>query len=169
MSTFARWFAVLGVLATVPAAGLLGAGVGELLRTPDGGIGLLLEREGPVIGFAVTAVFLFRTATGLRDERTWALHVGMGLAALLALGGLATLVGGGWLLASLGAAPQLALAATPLSLGAVLVGTRLLVGLWSTSPYALPFDRADLRALGTLAGVLLMAAIGHVLVTGLAS
>jgi hypothetical protein len=169
VATFARWFAVLGVLASLPAAGLLGAGIGELLRTPNGGIGLLLEREGPVIGFAVMAVFLFRTATGLRDERTWALHVGMGLAALLALGGLVMLVGGGWLLASVGASPQLALGITPLSLGALLLGTRLLVGLWSTSPYALPLDRADLRALGTLAGVLVLAAIGHVLVTGLAS
>ncbi|HEX6127998.1 MAG TPA: hypothetical protein VF071_03145 [Candidatus Limnocylindria bacterium] len=169
MSAFARWFAVLGVLASLPAAGLLGAGVGELLRTPDGGIGLLLEREGPVIGFAVMAVFLFRTASGLRDERTWALHVGIGLAALLAVGGLAMLVGGGWLLGSIGAAPQLAPATTPLTLGAVLLGTRLLVGLWSTSPYALPFDRADLRALGTLAGVLVLAALGHALATGLPS
>jgi hypothetical protein len=93
----------------------------------------------------------------------------MGLAALLALGGLVMLVGGGWLLTSVGASPQLALGITPLSLGALLLGTRLLVGLWSTSPYALPLDRADLRALGTLAGVLVLAAIGHVLVTGLAS
>lgn len=169
MSRFARWFAILGVVAALPAAGLLGAGLGELLRAPGSGAGLLLEREALVIGFGVIAVFLFRTASGLRDDRTWALHVGMGLAALLAVGGLAALVGGGWLMGSLGAAPQLALATTPLSLGSVLLGTRLLAGLWSASSYALPFDRHDLRALGALAGVLALAVLGHVVVIGLGS
>jgi hypothetical protein len=169
VSGYARWFAILGVLAALPAAGLMGAGVGELLRSPDSGAGPLLEREAVVIGCAVMAVFLHRTASGLRNERTWALHVGMGLAALLAVGGLAALVGGGWLMASLGAAPQLALATTPLSLGALLLGTRLLVGLWAASSYALPFDRNDLRALGALAGVLALAVLGHVVVMGLGS
>ena len=169
VSTFARWFAILGVVVALPAAGLLGAGVGEFLRAPDAGAGVLLERETLVIGCGVIAVFLFRTASGLLEERTWALHVGMGLAALLAVGGLAALIGGGWLMASLGASPQLALGTTPLSLGAVVLGTRLLVGLWSVSSYALPLDRDDLRALGALVGVLAVAVLGHVVVTGIGS
>jgi hypothetical protein len=129
----------------------------------------LLDRETVVIGLGVLSVFLFRTASGLRDERTWALHVGMGLATLLVLAGLATLLLGGRLAGALYGAPQLVLGTIPLSLGALLLGSRLLVGLWRTSDYALPLDRADLRALGTLAGVLALAVLSHVLVTGIAS
>lgn len=169
MARFARWFVVLGFVAVLPAAVLLGAGVGEVLRGPERWAERLVEREAVVIGLGVLAVFLFRTASGLRDERTWALHLGIGLAALLALSGLAALLFGGRLAGALYGAPQLVLGTIPLSLAALLLGSRLLVGLWSTSPYALPFGPRDLRALGALAGVLGLAVLSHVLVAGLAS
>jgi hypothetical protein len=169
MAAYARWFVILGVMAVVPAALLLGAGVGEALRWPDRWPDRLLEREAVVIGLSALSVFLFRTASGLRDGRSWALHVGMWLAALLALGGLATLLFGGQLAGALYGTPQLVLGTIPLSLAALLLGSRLLAGLWTASDYALPFDRGDLRALGTLAGVLVLATLGHVLVSGIAS
>jgi hypothetical protein len=169
MARFARWFVVLGMIAALPAAMLLGAGVGEVLRGPEQWAERLVEREAVVIGLGVLSIFLFRTASGLRDERTWALQLGMGMAALLALGGLAALLLGGRLAGALYGAPQLVLGTIPISLAALLLGTRLLVGLWSTSPYALPFGARDLRALGALAGVLVLAALSHVLVAGLAS
>jgi hypothetical protein len=169
MARFARWFVVLGVIAALPAALLLGTGVGEVLRGPEEWAARLVEREALIIGLGVLSIFLFRTASGLHDERTWALHLGMGLAALLALCGLAALLLGGRIAGALYGAPQLVLGTIPLSLAALLLGARLLVGLWSISPYALPFGRRDLRALGGLAGVLTLAALSHVLLVGLAS
>lgn len=169
MSRFARWYVVLGVATALPAALLLGTTAGELLRQPRAGLETLLQREGLVIAFGVLSVFLFRTAGGLRDERTWGLHLAMGLAALLTLAGLGGLVFGGALMEAMGLARELVLGTVPLTLGAILLGARLLVGLWPHSELALPFGWRDAAALGSLAGVLALAVLSHVLVTGLAT
>lgn len=169
MSRFARWFVILGVSTALPAALLLGMTAGELLRQPRDGVETLLQREGLVIACAVLSVFWFRTAAGLRDERTWGLHVGLGLAGLLTAAGLAGIVLGGALMEAMGLARELVLGTIPLSLGASLLGARLLVGLWPYAGLALPFGWRDVAALGALAAVLGAAVLSHVLVTGLAS
>lgn len=169
MSRFARWYVLLGVATALPAAMLLGTTVGELLRQPRAGLETLLQREGLVIAFGVLSVFAFRAASGLRDERTWGLHLAMGLAALLAVSGCGGLVFGGALMEAMGLARELMLGTVPLSLGAILLGARLLVGLWPHSALAVPIGRRDVAALGALAGVLGVAVLSHVLVTGLAS
>jgi hypothetical protein len=169
MSRFARWYVLLGVVAALPAATLLGTAAGELLRQPRAGLETLLQREGLVIASGVLSVFAFRTASGLRDERTWGLHLAMGLAGLLTLAGLGGLVFGGALMEAMGLARELVLGTVPLSLGASLLGARLLVGLWPHSELAIPLGRRDVAALGALVGVLGVAVLSHVLVTGLAS
>jgi hypothetical protein len=171
MARFARWYVLLGVVAAVPAALLLGLSAGELLRRPSDGLTGLLQREGTVLVLGVLAVFLFRTAAGLRDERAWALHLGMALAGLLAMAGVAGLAAGGAIMEGIGLAPQLVLGTVPLSLGACLLGTRLLVGLWphSALPQPQPFGWRDLRALGALAAVVVAAMLSHVLVAGIAA
>ena len=168
MARFARWFVLLGVTAALPAALLLGLSAGELLRQPSHGITGLVEREGVVLVLGVAAVFLFRTAAGLRDERRWALHLGMALGGLLGVTGLVGLVAGGAFLEGVGLDRQIALGTIPLSLAATLLGARLLVGLWPVSALPQPFDGRDLRAVGTLGAVIVVAMISHVLVTGIA-
>lgn len=171
MARYARWFVLLGIVAAVPAALLLGLSAGELLRRPSEGMTGLVQREGIVLALGVTAMFLFRTATGLRDERAWALHLGMALAGLLALAGVVGLVAGGAIMEGLGLAPQLVLSTVPLSLGSCLVGARLLVGLWphSALPQPQPFGWGDLRAIGSLVAVVVVATLSHVLVSGIAA
>jgi hypothetical protein len=169
MSRFARWYVLLGVATVLPAALLLGMSVGELLRQPRAGIETLLQREAVVIACAVLSVFFFRTAAGLRDERSWALHLAMGMAGLLTLAGLGTLIFGGALMEAVGLARELVLGTIPASLAALLLGTRLLVGLWPHSELALPFGWRDLAALGALVAVLGIAVLSHVLVTRLAT
>jgi len=168
MARFARWFVLLGVVAALPAALLLGLSTGELLRQPRDGVTGLVQREGIVLVLAVAAVFLLRTAAGLREERGWALHLGMGLGGLMSLTGLTGLVAGGAILEGIGLARELVLGTIPISLAATLLGARLLVGLWPFSALPQPFDGRDLRALGTLLAVLVVALISHVLVTGIA-
>jgi hypothetical protein len=171
MARFARWYVLLGVVAAVPAALLLGLSAGELLRNPTEGMTGLRQREGIVLALGVMAIFLFRTAAGLRDGRAWALHLGMALAGLLALAGIAGLAAGGAIMDGIGLAPQLVLGTVPVSLGACLLGTRLLVGLWphSALPQPQPFGWRDLRAIGTLAAVVGAATLSHVLVAGIAA
>lgn len=169
MPTLARWFVLLGIVAALPAAILLGSTVGELLRWPSRGLEQLARHEGWVIGLGVAATFLFSTAAGLRDSRAWGLLLGVIEATVLAGAGLATLVVGGALMEAFGAAPQLVLATVPLSLAAILFGARLLFALWRESDFAVPVSRQDMRALATLAGVVVAAAIGHALAAGLAS
>lgn len=168
MTRFARWFVLLGVATALPAAILLGSGIGELLRRPALGFTGLVEREAVLIGLAVASVFLIRTADGLRHEQSWALYLGLGLAVLVGLAGFAGLVVGGALLESMGMARQLVLGTVPLSLAALLLGARLTVGLWGCTDLALPFGWQDVGALGALGGVLAMAAASHLLVRGFA-
>jgi hypothetical protein len=169
MARFAGWFVILGVGAALPAATLLGSTVGELLRRPNAGLDALLQREGMVLGLGVLALFLFRTASGLRAERTWGLHLAIGMSALLVLAGTGGLVGGGAFMEAMGLARELSLGTLPVSLGAVLLGARLLVGLWPFSELALPPGWRDVGALGALGVVVLTAMLSHVLVSGIAT
>lgn len=169
MSRFARWFVLLGIMSALPAAVLLGAGAGELLRQPSLGPAHLLA-QGPLIGpLAVSATLLFGTAAGLHAARRWALLLGLGQAALLMLAGAGMLTFGGALIEATGGAPQLTLATVPISLGAALFGARLLTALWRESGLVIPFDREDARSVGTAMGVVAGVVLGHVLVVGLAS
>ena len=168
MARFARWFVLLGVVAALPAALLLGLSAGELLRRPSDGLVTLAQREGIVLVLGVLAIFLIRTAAGLRDERKWALHLGMALASLLALAGIAGLVAGGAIMEAVGLSRELMLGTVPLSLAAGLLGARLLVGLWPFSALPQPFGWRDARALGSLGIVIGLAMLSHVLVAGIA-
>jgi hypothetical protein len=169
MSRFARWFVILGIMAALPAAVLLGAGAGELLRQPGLGLAHLLI-HGPLIGaLAFSASLLFGTAAGLHAMRHWALLLGFGESVLLMLAGVGMLMFGGAVIGAVGGAPQLALGTVPFSLGAVLFGARLLTALWGESGFVLPFDRDDARTVGTAVGVVAGVVLGHVLVVGLAS
>jgi hypothetical protein len=169
MARYARWFTFVGVMAALPAALLLGLSAGELLRRPSAGIEALVEREGIVLLLALAAVFCLRTAAGLREERAWALHLAMALAVCLALAGVAALLVGGALLEGIGVDRQFVISLMPVSLAAILFGTRLLVGLWPLSALPQPFAWRDLRAIGTLVAVLGAAVLGHVVVSGLAA
>ena len=169
MSHLTRWFVLLGVCATLPAAALLGIGAGEVLRGSDLGLAPLLEHEAPVLGSIVGATFLFSTAAGIHDSRRWALLLGIAEAAVLMAAGVGALVGGGALMRALGGSPQLVLGTLPLGLAAMLLGARLLVELWRASDLAPPVNRTDLQAVGALAGITAMALLGHVLAAGVAS
>lgn len=169
MGHLARWFALLGVLALVPAATLLGAGVGEVLRRPEAGIEPLLAQEALVIGLVVGATFLFSTAAGIRDSRRWALMLGLAQSAVLIVAGVGVLAVGGPVIRALGGSPELTLGTLPIGLAAALLGARLFAELWRASDIALPVSRMDLRAIGALAGVTAMALLGHVLAAGVAS
>lgn len=169
MSHLTRWFVLLGVFAALPAAMLLGAGVGEVLRGSDPGLAPLLEHEAMVIGSIVGATFLFSTAAGIRDSRRWALLLGIAEAAVLMAAGIGALVGGGAFIRALGGSPQLVLGILPVGLGAMILGARLLVELWRASDLALPVSRTDIQAVGALAGITAAALFGHVLAAGVAS
>jgi hypothetical protein len=169
MSHLARWFALLGVLALLPAAVMLGAGMGEVLRRPGDGIEPLLAHEAPVIGLLVGATFLFSTAAGIRDSRRWAQMLGLAEAAVLIVAGIGAIVAGGAIIRGLGGAPELSLGTLPLGLGAALMGARLFVELWRASDFVPPIGRTDLRAIGALAGVTAVALLGHALFAGVAS
>ncbi len=169
MSHLTRWFVLLGILALLPAATLLGGGAGTILRRPDAGLEPLLEHEGPVIGLLVGATFLFSTAVGIRDSRRWALMLGVAEAAVLMAAGIGALIAGGAVIRALGGSPQLTLGTLPLGLAATLLGARLLVELWRASDIALPVARSDLQALGALAGATAAALLGHVLAAGVGS
>ncbi|HSM38399.1 MAG TPA: hypothetical protein VK838_03635, partial [Candidatus Limnocylindrales bacterium] len=125
VSQLARWFVVLGMLAILPAALLIGGSVGEVLRYPSLGIAEVVRHEAAVVLLAVIATFLFSTAAGLHESRTWALVLGMAEAALITLGGLVLLVGNSGLLAAVGAAEILALGLIPVGIAAALMGARL--------------------------------------------
>jgi hypothetical protein len=169
MSHLTRWFVLLGVIALLPAAMLLGIGAGEVLRGSDRGVAPLVEHEALVIGLGVGAAFLFSTAAGIRDSRRWALLLGLAEAAVLMAAGVGALVGGGAFIRALGGSPQLVLGTLPLGLAAMLLGARLLVELWRASDLAPPVSRTDLQALGALAGITAVALLGHVLAAGVAS
>jgi hypothetical protein len=169
MAHLTRWFVLLGVLVALPAATLLGAGVGEVLRTPEAGMQPLLAHEALVIGLLVGATFLFSTAAGIRDSRRWALTLGLAEAGVIILAGICTVVAGGPVMRALGGAPQLTLGTLPLGLGATVLGARLFAELWRVSDIALPIARKDLQAVGALAGVTAVALLGHVLAAGVAS
>lgn len=162
-----KWFVVLGIGALIPAAMLVGGSVGEVLRHPSLGSAEVLRHESQVLALAVAATFLLSTAAGLRDGRRWALLMGMAVAGLLLALGAALLVGNAGLLSLFGMPRFLGLAAVMLGLGALLSGARLLRSLWSASTLALPFGRADLRAIGGLGLVVVAGAIGHVIAAGL--
>ena len=169
VAQLARWFVFLGLLAVLPAALLVGGSVGEVLRHPSLGAAEIVRHEAPVVLLSVIATFLFSTAAGLHESRTWALVMGMAEAALIVAGGLVLLVGNSNLLAAVGAPEVLALGAIPAGLAAVLLGARLFRALWRAADFALPFGAADLRALGALGAVALAGTIGHLLVSGVAS
>lgn len=168
MARYARWFTLVGVVAALPAALLLGLSAGELLRRPNAGVEAIVEREGIVLLLALAAIFCLRTATGLREERAWALHLAMALAGGLALAGVAGLLVGGALLERIGIDRQFVISTMPFSMAAILIGARLLVGLWPLSALPQPFGWRDLRAIGTLVAVLAVAVLGHVVVIRLA-
>ncbi len=169
MAHLTRWFVLLGVLALLPAATLLGAGAGEVLRSPQGGIGPLFAHEALVIGLVAGAIFLFSTAVGVRDSRRWALMLGLAEAGSLILAGICTIVAGGPVIRALGGAPELTLGTLPLGLAATVLGARLFAELWRASDFAVPIARADLQAVGALAGVTAVALLGHVLAAGVVS
>jgi hypothetical protein len=169
MTHLTRWFVLLGVVALLPAAVLLGAGVGEMLRRPELGVEPLIAHEAPLIGLAVAGTFLFSTAAGLRDSRRWALTLGLAEAGALILAGVGTIVAGGAVIRSLGGAPELTLGTLPLGLAAALMGARLFAELWRAADFGVPIGRTDLQAIGALAGVTAVALLGHVLVAGVAS
>ena len=169
MTHLARWFVLLGALALLPAAVLLGAGVGEMLRRPELGLEPLLVHETPVIGLAMGAIFLFSTAAGVHDARRWALTLGLAEAGVLVVAGIGTIVAGGAVIRALGGSPQLTLGTLPLGLATTLMGARLFAELWRAADFAVPIGRTDLRAIGALAGVTTVALIGHVLAAGVAS
>ena len=159
----ARWFVILGLLALLPAAVLLGASFGEVLRHPSLGIGEILRYEGAVLLLAVIATFLFSTAAGLHDGRRWGLVLGLIEAALIVIGGIAILVGNAALMKLVGAPEVMAAGAIPVALAAILLGTRLIRSLWQASDFALPFGADDLRAFGALGAVAAAGAVGHLL------
>lgn len=163
MAHLSKWFVVLGLAALLPAAVLMGGSIGEVMRHPSLGSGEVLRHESQVLVLAVIATFLLSTAAGLHDGRRWALLVGMGEAALLLAAGAILLVGNAGLLSVFGMPRVLGLAAIMLGLGALFGGARLLRSLWGVSALALPFGRADVRALGALGGVALAGTVGHLL------
>lgn len=167
MARYARWFVLVGVGAALPVALLLGMSAGEILRRPDAGLVALLEREGIVLLLAVVTFVCLRTAAGLREERAWALQLAMALAGGLALTGVAALLMGAAVFEGIGIDPQLVISTMPLSLAAILIGARLLVGLWPLARLRQPFGWRDLRAIGTLVVVLGAAVLGHVALAGL--
>ena len=169
MTHLTRWFVLLGVLALLPAAVLVGSGLGEALRRPQDGIEALLAHEALVIGLVVAATFLFSTAAGIRDSRRWALMLGLAEGAVLIAGGVASLVAGGPVIRALGGSPQLTLGTLPIGLAATILGARLFAELWRASDFALPVSRRDLQAIGALAGITAVALLGHVLAASAAS
>ncbi|HEX2193920.1 MAG TPA: hypothetical protein VHK63_03045 [Candidatus Limnocylindria bacterium] len=167
MKQSARWFLVLGILVLLPAAVMLGASAGAVLRDPQEGFGALLRNEAWIIGLAVAATFLLSTAAGLHAERSWALLLALAQAAMLVLAAAASLAGGATFMRGLGGAPELVLGIVPVCLGVGLVGARLFATLWRAAKFPLPFGPADLRAIGALAAVTATALVGHALVAGL--
>jgi hypothetical protein len=169
MAHLAKWFIVLGTAALLPAAVLLGGSIGEVMRHPSLGRGEILQHELQLVVLAVVATFLLSTAAGLAQRRRWALLLGIAEAGLLPLAGAVLLVGNASLVGALGMPQILGLGAIMLGLAALIAGAHLLRSLWQALATALPFGRADLRALGGLAAVILAAALGHLLATGIAA
>jgi hypothetical protein len=165
----ARWFVLLGILALVPVAGVFGGHLGDLLRHPSLGPGELLRSEAPLMTLAVAATFALSTAHGLSRGQTWAILLGLTEAGFLALAGLAMLTGNAGILDAIGAPQVLALALIPAGISAALLGARLSRALWHALGLGLPFGRSDLRALGALAAVAVVALLGHLLAAGIAS
>lgn len=169
MSHLARWFVVLGLAALLPAVMVLGGSIGEVMRHPSLGWGEVLRHEAQVVGLGVIATVLLSTAAGLNDHRRWALVMGSAIALMLLAAGLVLLVGNAGLLALLGIPEILGLFVVTLGLAALLAGARLLRGLWGAVSLARPFGGADVRAFAALGAVVVVGALGHILLSRLAS
>lgn len=169
MSHLARWFVVLGLVALLPAALVLGGSIGEVMRQPSLGPGEVLQHESQVLGLGVIGTVLLSTAAGLNDHRRWALIVGIAIAILLLAVGLVLLVGNAGLLALLGIPEILGLFVVMLGLAAVLAGARLLRSLWDAVSQARPFGSADIRAFAALGAVVAAGSLGHLLLSRVVS